>query len=147
MIESDRAYFVKKVKEATGPSGCTMTSRSTQLVNSLQSAYDGSLRAVATYDRDGYELHYTSLDIDANYSEGDIDDIYDDVVIQDIGQPFHEELFSDMGDVRGKLRVFEDGVVAHFWPSEDAEGVFLAFDSSADPSVRSLLELISEFYN
>jgi len=124
-----------------------MSPQSAQLVNSLQSEYDEALRAVATYDRDGYELHYTSSDIDANYSESDIDDIYDDVVIQDIAQPFHETLFSDMGDVRGKMRVFEDGAVAHFWPSEDDEGVFLAFDNSADPSVRSLLELINEFYN
>jgi len=124
-----------------------MASRSTRLVDELQSTYDGRLRAIATYDRDGYELHYTSADVDANYSQDDIDDIYDDVVIQDIAQPFHEDLFSDMGDVRGKMRVFEDGTVAHFWPSENEEGVFLAFDSSADPSVRSLLELIGEFYN
>ena len=124
-----------------------MASRSTRLVDELQSTYDGRLRAIATYDRDGYELHYTSADVDANYSQDDIKNIYDDVVIQDIAQPFHEDLFSDMGDVRGKLRVFEDGTVAHFWPSENEEGVFLAFDSSADPSVRSLLGLIGEFYN
>ena len=124
-----------------------MSKQSTQLVDSLQAEYGEVLRVVATYDRDTYELHYTSPDIDANYSESNFDEIYDDVVIQDVAQPFHEELFSDMGDVRGKLRVFADGTVAHFWPSEDDEGVFLAFDSSADPSVRSLLELISEFYN
>ena len=124
-----------------------MSAKSTRLVDSLQSEYDEALRAVATYDRDGYELHYTSSDIDANYSESSIEDIYDNVVLQDIAQPLDEDLFSDMGDVRGRLRIFEDGTVAHFWPSEDEEGVFLAFDGSADPSVRSLLELISEFYN
>ena len=124
-----------------------MTSHSAQLVERLQSTYDNTLRVVATYDPDGYELHYTSQDVDANYSQSNIDDIYDDVVVQDIAQPFQEDLFSDMGDVRGKLRIFEGGTVAHFWPSEDRKGVFLVFDSSADPSVRSLLELISEFYN
>ena len=68
-------------------------------------------------------------------------------MLQDISHPFYEGLFSDMGEIRGQLRVFENGTVAHFWPSEDDEGVFLTFDSSADPSVRNLLKLISEFYN
>ena len=124
-----------------------MTVQSTQLVESLQSEYGGALRAVATYDRDGYKLHYTSLAVDANYSEGDIGDICDDVVLQDVSQPFLDGLFSDLGDIRGKLCVFEDGTVAHFWPSADDEGVFLTLNSSADSSVRSLLALISEFYN
>ncbi len=82
-----------------------------------------------------------------NYLEGDIGDIYDDIVIQDVSQPFVEGLFSDLGEIRGQLRVFEHRSVAHFWPSEDDEGVFLTLDSSADPSVRSLLALISKFYN
>ena len=124
-----------------------MTVQSDQLVNSLQSEYGETLRIIATYDRDEYKLHYTSSAVDANYSEGDIGDIYDDIVMQDVTQPFLEGLFSDLGDVRGKLRVFENGTVAHFWPSEDEKGVFLTFDDSADPSVRSLLELVTEFYS
>lgn len=124
-----------------------MVSQPTQLVDEIQSVYGEGVRAVATYDRDDYEVHYTSPSIDTNYSAKEIEDIYDDVVFQDIAQLHHEDLFSDMGDVRGKLRVFEGGTVGHFWPSEDDAGVFVSFDSSADPSVRSLLELISEFYS
>ena len=73
--------------------------------------------------------------------------IYDELMMQEFTIPVEEDLFSDMGDVHGQFRLFEEGTVAHFWPSDDKQGVFVAFDSSADPSVRTLLEVISEFYN
>ena len=124
-----------------------MTLQSGQLVDNLQSEYGETLRVIATYDRDGYEIHYAGQGIDANYSEVDLDNIYDDVVMQDVSHGFVDDLFNDLGDVRGQLRIFENGIVAHFWPTETKRGVFLTFDSSADPSMRSLLELISGFYN
>jgi hypothetical protein len=52
-----------------------------------------------------------------------------------------------MGKITGKMRLFNDGTVAHFWPSEDDSGLFLAFDDSVDPGVRELAELANSHYN
>jgi hypothetical protein len=109
--------------------------------------YDGSPRVIATYDREEYEVHHTEPDVDVKYSQNDIEDVYDELMMQEFTIPVEEDLFSDMGDVRGQFRLFEEGTVAHFWPSDDKQGVFVTFDSSADPSARTLLEVISEFYN
>jgi hypothetical protein len=122
-------------------------SRSSELTERLLSTYDGALRVIATYDREEYELHHTEPDVEVKYSQNDLDEIYDELMMQEFTMPVHEDLFSDMGDVRGQFRLFEEGTVAHFWPSEDRQGVFVAFDGSADPSVRTLLETISEFYS
>jgi hypothetical protein len=122
-------------------------SRSSELTKQLLSVYDGALRVIATYDREEYKVHHTEPDIDAKYSQNDIEYIYDRLMMKESTIPFQEKLFIDMWNVHGQFRLSEEGTIAHFWPSDDKQGVFVTFDSSADPSVRTLLEVISEFYN
>jgi hypothetical protein len=117
------------------------------LVARLRETHGGSVRAVATYDRDGYTLRYATAAVREGYSEPEMDAIYDDVVLQDVGQPLQERLFDDIGAVRGAIRLFEDGTVAHFWPTDGTEGLFVAFDAEADPGVRSLLDLAATYYS
>jgi hypothetical protein len=123
-----------------------MSTDSDDLVMRLQSEYGAALRAVATYTNDDYEIHYARADVENHYSVADKDTIYNDVVLQDAEHLFHEALFDDMGQVRGKVRLFEDGTVAHFWPTDAEEGVFVATDSSTDLDVRELLGIAREFY-
>jgi hypothetical protein len=117
-----------------------------RLLERLEAEYGAALSAVASYDRDDYTVHYVDDRVAAQYSTAEMDAIYDDVVLSDVGQPLQEQLFDDLGAVRGKIRLFEDGTVAHFWPTETDEGLFLTFDASADPGVRGLLDLAREFY-
>jgi hypothetical protein len=124
-----------------------MTDDSAALVAELRDAYDESLRALATYDRTEYELHYLKEGIEEEYDPGDIENIYDDVVLQDIQHAFHEDLFGDMGEVKGKLRLFEGGVVAHFWPTDESDGVFMVFDETADVAVWALYEFADRYYS
>jgi hypothetical protein len=118
-----------------------------QLLDRLQDLCGDSIRAVATYDRDGYTVHYATEEIIREYSEEDIDVIYDDVILEDVEQPLQEQLFDDMGTVEGKIKIFQDGTVAHFWPTEQKEGVFISFTANADPGVRSLLSIAQAYYN
>lgn len=123
-----------------------MTVGTSKLVARLQAAHGDEVRAVASYDRESYDLHYIDSEARANYSPAEMDAIYDDVVLQDLNRPIHEDLFTDIGAVRGKIRLFENGTVAHFWPTGDEDGVFVAFGPGADPGLRSLLNLVEEFY-
>lgn len=118
-----------------------------ELLTRLQDACGGSIRAVATYNRDGYTIHYATEEIQSEYSEEDMDVIYDDVILEDVEQPLQEQLFDDMGTVEGKIKIFQDGTVAHFWPTEKKDGVFVSFAADADPGVRSLLRIVQEYYN
>lgn len=89
-------------------------SRSSELTERLLSMYDGALRVIATYNDEGYKIHYAEPSIDLNYSLTDVEDIYDELMMQEFIMPVHEDLFNDMGDVRGQFRLFEQGTVAHF---------------------------------
>jgi hypothetical protein len=112
-------------------------------VERLRDRYEGTVRAVAEYDRDDYDLLYIDEETAGTYSPADRDEIYEDVVLEEIAYGHDEALFEDMGTIQGKLRVFEGGLAVHFWP-DDSTGVFLAFDESADPGVRTLQEMVLE---
>ncbi|GGM56380.1 hypothetical protein J2752_000859 [Halarchaeum rubridurum] len=118
----------------------------TALVERLREAYGDGLRAVATYDREGYTVHYRDAAVTAAYDDPDLDAIYEDVVLGDVNRGFEETLFDDLGDVEGKLRLFADGTVAHFWPRSDDAGVLVAFDGSVDVAVRTLHGIVGEHY-
>jgi hypothetical protein len=123
-----------------------MTAAHQDLIDTLQNKYDSALRAVATYDQDDYTLRYADEGVSEEYSPSDIDSIYEDLVIQDINHGFQEQLFTDLGEVRGKFRLFKQGTVAHFWPTDSDEGLFVAFDETADPGPRTLLSIAEEYY-
>lgn len=117
------------------------------VVDRLTGKYGSALRAVATYDRDSYTLRYAGENVPEQYTPSDIEEIYEDLVVQDLNHGFQENLFNDMGEVRGKFRLFEDGTVAHFWPTSDDDGLFVALDETVDPGVRTLLSIAEEYYN
>ena len=112
-----------------------------ELVERLRDRYGDAIRAVAEYDRDGYELLYIDDESAATYSMADRDDIYEDVLLEEIASEREEQLFDDMGDAQGQVRVFEDGLAAHFC-LDHATGIFIAFDGSADPRIHTLRETV-----
>mgnify|MGYP007124883238 FL=1 len=120
--------------------------RGSEIASELRDEYGDSVRTIATYDKESYTVHYSEDDVDQNYSEEEIEKIYDDVVLQEVGKVFQEELLHDMGDIVGKFRLFENGTVAHFWPTDGDKGVYVAFDGSADPGVRGLYEITERYY-
>ncbi|RNJ26297.1 hypothetical protein [Halosegnis longus] len=123
-------------------------SEATALVEQLRERHGDGLRVVATYNEGSYEIHYIDEDATDAYTTVDFDDIHDDVVLQDIEQPFQESLFHELGEIRGKLRLFEDGLVAHFWPTGDvSDGVFVAFGTDTEVSPRALLTLAEQHYS
>lgn len=123
-----------------------MSEEARAVVDELCKEYGSAVRAIATYDHDGYTLQYTGETVREEYSPSSIENIYDDLVIQDLNHGFQEELFTDMGEVRGKFRLFEHGTVAHFWPTDDDDGLFVAFDETVDPGARTLLSIVEQYY-
>jgi hypothetical protein len=116
------------------------------IVTVLREEYGAAVRAVATYDRNSYTLRYAGDDVHEEYAPDDIEAIYEDIVFQELTHRFQEDLFDDMGGVRGKFRLFEEGTVAHFWPTSDDDGLFVALDETADPGARTLLDIAKEYY-
>jgi hypothetical protein len=51
-----------------------------------------------------------------------------------------------MGDTKGKIRLFNGGFVAHFWPTEEEDGLFISFRGEAEVSLQGLCELLDDKY-
>lgn len=117
------------------------------LVKQLRERHGDGLRVVATYNEEGYDIHYIDENATDAYTTADFENIHDDVVLQDIEQPFQESLFHELGEIRGKLRLFEDGLVAHFWPTGDmSDGAFVVFGTDTEVAPRALLTLAEQHY-
>lgn len=123
-----------------------MTDDADELVTALESTYGDALYAVATYTREEYDVHYLAEATADAYTELDIEDIYDEVVLQGLEHDFHESLFHEMGDVRGQIRLFDAGIVAHFWPTDGDDGLLVAVDRDADVNVWKLYGHAEDYY-
>jgi hypothetical protein len=99
------------------------------LVETLREHAGESLRVVAEYDRDGYEIHYVREDVGARL-EARADDIHRDLVLEGISREHLEDLFG-AGDLHCTMHRFEDVTAFHFADHEH-EGLFVSVDSTAD---------------
>ena len=63
------------------------------LVRALRDEVDDTLRSVAVYDEEGYEIEYMREDVEGAYSTDEIEEVYDDLVIQGLSREFLEQLF------------------------------------------------------
>lgn len=123
-----------------------------QIVRHLRLQHRGALQMVVAYNEDTYRVLYDAEDVDSEASsdvhvDREMECIYDDLILEEVEKPFQEQIFTDQGSIEGKIRIFENKTVAHFWPTEDKDGLFVSFNADADPGVRSLLSVAQAYYN
>jgi hypothetical protein len=112
----------------------------------FQEKFGDSVRAVATYDEQEYEVHYSRELFDDEYETNDLEKIHEDLVLQGLGSEFQEYLFEDMGNSTGEIRMFEHGFVAHFMPTQNREGLLVCFSNEADVGVSELCRVLEDRY-
>jgi hypothetical protein len=117
------------------------------LVSEVHDEYGESVRSVATYDEEDYNIKYIDDKVEKQYSDEELESIYEDMVLESITPPHYEDLFKRMDEMKGIIRVFEEGTVVQFWPDEKDHGVFIAVDDGVDPGTETLCELIGEHYD
>lgn len=97
-----------------------------ELVPSLKDEVDDALRSVAVYDEDGYEVEFIRDDVEGTYTDEDIEEVYDDLVIQGLSREFLEQLFH-AGDLECSMYGFEEATMFHFTGGEYS-GLFVSID-------------------
>ena len=107
------------------------------LVADLQKLVGDSLRVVAEYDRDGYDVQYVRDDVDDRLQER-ADAVHQNLVLEDISRDHLEDLFG-AGGLRSTMHRFEDVTVFHFAEAEYC-GLFVSIDSDADLSPASFTD-------
>lgn len=98
------------------------------LTEALQSDLEDGLRAVAVADlsKKAYEIVYIRDDIAAQYTDEMRDEIFEEMVLENIAEARQTDLFPPLGRLRFTARVFEHGINVVGW--DDDEAVFVGLD-------------------
>jgi hypothetical protein len=105
-------------------------------VSTLRGVAGDALRAVAAYDRDGLELRYERDDV--TQKETAIDRIHEELVLQELGREYLEQLFG-VGRWHCTMHRFDRATCVHYAEGEFS-GVFVSVDSGADVNLERLAD-------
>lgn len=100
-----------------------------ELVEALREHAGSSLRVVAEYDRDGYEVRHVRDDVGARVADR-ADAVHRDLVLEGISREHLESLF-EAGDFHCTMHRFDELTAFHFADTE-YQGLFVSVDSDAD---------------
>jgi hypothetical protein len=106
-----------------------MVSCSADEINAIREVGDGSVRVIAEYDDEGYDVRYVRDDVEAKLQDV-AEEIHDELVMQGMGKEYLEELFQ-AGNLHCSVHRFDEVTAFHF-SEEEFTGLFVSIDSSSD---------------
>ncbi|WP_435062602.1 DUF7522 family protein [Halobaculum sp. EA56] len=109
------------------------------LVADLREETADALRAVGTYDHEGYRVRYLREDVETALDGDDLDAIREAAVLDTLERDYYERLFSTAGAFEATVRQFERALVVEV-PTGDGEGVLASVDRDLDGSIRAVVD-------
>lgn len=107
------------------------------LPDSLREEVGDGLRSVAAYEERSYEFLFVREDVRAEYSELEIRDILEDLIIQGLSTDYLESLFH-AGPLDCAMYGFEDAAMFHFVADEHA-GLFVSIDRDEPVTLEAVI--------
>ncbi|MFB6282736.1 MAG: hypothetical protein ABEK59_02235 [Halobacteria archaeon] len=115
-----------------------MEGRYERLLDYLENALDGKLRAVGTYTKDGYKAIFIRDDVASEFTMDDIEEIHHEMVLKGLGSQRIESLFNDES-LHCSIYQFENTVRLHF-VHEDYRGYYVSFDYDRNVNPNKIVE-------
>ena len=109
-------------------------------VGELEQKLDGGLRTIAVgqFEAESYDIVYIRDDIAAQYSEEMREQIFNDLVLENLVEVRQQDLFPPLGGLKYTARVFDGGINVIGW--EEDKGVFIGLDddvSLVEPTISA----------
>jgi len=111
------------------------------VVDHIREADEGRLRLVVRYGGDDHETVYVREDIADQFSDLELDERVETLVMKGLGDPAQEGALYDFGDLDATVRWYDAVVVAHF-PVREWSGLVFTFDRDTD----SLDAIVDEYF-
>ena len=108
------------------------------LVRELTETVGDSLRCVATYGERDYDLLYIRPDVEASYTSDEMEEVYDDLILQRVGNDFLEHLFN-AGSLQCSALGFEEATIFNV-VGDGYGGLFVSVDTDADVEMPAFVE-------
>ncbi|MFB6171060.1 MAG: hypothetical protein ABEJ23_00895 [Haloarculaceae archaeon] len=117
------------------------------LVDDLSAALGDSLRvvAVADFDAGEYDVQYIRPDVRSQYSEADVERIYQDVGVSGFAKEIQDELYEPIGEAEGSIDVFENGINVVRWNEDGAQAIFVGLVRDLDAATTAFEQTASVF--
>ncbi|QPV61970.1 hypothetical protein I7X12_14580 [Halosimplex litoreum] len=112
-----------------------------EIVDQIRESDEGALRAAVRYGGDDHEVVYIREDIEAQFSEAELDERVETLVMKGLGDPTEEGALFDFGGLDATVRWYDAVVVAHF-PVREWSGLVFTFDRESD----SLGDIVDEYF-
>lgn len=111
------------------------------LVEELHENVDASLRLAFRYEGEEYDLVHVSETVDAQYTDGELEERVKTLLMKALGDPPQEQALYDFGELNSTVRFFDEVIVAVF-PDEEWSGVVVVFDREESPLVDTTLDYL-----
>lgn len=111
------------------------------VVDHIRDADEGALRLVVRYGGDDHEAVYVRGDIADQFSETELEERIETLVMKGLGDPAQEGALYDFGGLDATVRWYDAVVVAHF-PVREWSGLAFTFDRRTD----SLDAIVDEYF-
>lgn len=106
-----------------------MASYSEDDIETIRKVAGDSLRVIAEYDQEGYDMQYIRDDVEAKIGTV-AEEIHEELVIRGIGRGHLEQLFQ-AGNLNCAVHRLDEVTAFHFI-DEEFTGLFVSIDSDAD---------------
>lgn len=103
-------------------------------VDALREHPDASLRLAVRYSGDNWDTVFLREDVRDRYTDAELDQRIETLVMKGHGDPPQEAPLSDFGTLDAVMRWYDGVVVAHF-PVREWSGLVFTFDREASPVV------------
>ncbi|WP_123538679.1 hypothetical protein [Halosimplex salinum] len=111
------------------------------IVDHIQEGDEGRLRMAIKYGADDHETVYVRDDVADQFSEAELEERVETLVMKGLGDPAHEGALFDFGNLDATVRWYDAVVVAHF-PVGEWSGLVFTFDRETE----SLDALVDQFF-
>lgn len=101
------------------------------VVERILTADEGDLRLAIQYAGDDHEAIYVREDVAAAFSDAELEERVETLVMKGLGDPAREGALYDFGTLDATIRWYEAVVVAYF-PVRDWSGLVFTFDREAE---------------
>ncbi|QLH79756.1 hypothetical protein HZS55_21750 [Halosimplex rubrum] len=112
-----------------------------EIVDGIRESDEGALRAAARYGGDDHEVVYLREDIAAQFTDAELEERVETLVMKGLGDPAQEGALFDFGTLDATVRWYDSVVVAHF-PVREWSGLVFTFDRES----QSLGDIVDEYF-
>jgi len=108
------------------------------LVDDLRDEAGSALRTVAfvEFGSGEYDVRYMRPDIGEQYTEEEIEEIYQDIGVAALSKQFDSDLYNSLGESEGVIGIFEDGHNVIRWNEDGSQALFVGLGADLDAATR-----------